>query len=150
MDLHGHFVKGTTPLLQGCLPFAQSLIQCVQQCGAPSYYYYYQFFVLLQKFVHTSVQREVSLFCHFLYNSCHIGFPVFKQASKQTCLSPIICGIFLGIYLNPLKPKEIEEEAPTHISSCTCSRIKYSTQAPKQIVCHLDRLSSLSLSPWIC
>jgi hypothetical protein len=53
--------------------------------------------------IHTSVQREVCI-CHFfVYNSCHNWFfsvQANKPTSKQTCLSPMICGIFLGIYLS--------------------------------------------------
>jgi len=100
------------------------------------------FFFLATK-VSTYKCSKGSLFCHFLYNSCHIGFPVFKQASNQTCLSPIICGIFLGIYLNPLKREQIEEESSNPYIICTCSRINIQHKLLNRYSLS-PRLSSLS------
>jgi hypothetical protein len=45
------------------------------------------FYLFLATKVSTYKCSKGSLFCHFLYNSCHIGFPVFKQATKQPNMS---------------------------------------------------------------
>jgi hypothetical protein len=122
---------------------------------SPSYYYYYFYYYFyfifwvgyrsLCTYKCSKGSLYLSLFLYIIHAT--IGFSVFKQTnktSKQTCLSPIICGIFLGIYLSIRSSNQLHIVKDVVIVfreaffRVTCSRINIQHKLLNKVVCHLD------------